>query len=98
MHGRFPLFNSPHLRHPRSPIKHPGEIVQLFLSTDRVNANPAVVFVPHPAAQTNPVRVVPHEPTESDALHASRYKPLTRLGRDLAQFFCSPIPAPLISA
>ena len=79
LHGSFLLFNSANLSHAGTHVQKRGQLLQLILSTDRINLYPAIVFIANPAADTDPARILLDEPAEPDALHASRHKPLARL-------------------
>lgn len=79
LHVSFLLINSAYLGKTRPLVEKRSQAMQLVGCTDRVNLYAAVVFITHPAIQTQPVRVVLDERAKPDTLHSPRYQPSARL-------------------
>lgn len=75
LHGGFLLFNSTDFCEAGAAIEQRSQPLQLVCGADRVDLHPAVVFIAHPAAQAEIVRMLLDEPAESDTLYTSRNKP-----------------------
>jgi hypothetical protein len=71
LHGSFLLFNPANLGHARAPVQKRRQFPQLIGSADRVNLDPAIVFIANPAAHPNIVRILRDEPAEPDTLHST---------------------------
>lgn len=85
LHGGFAFFNPAHIGHARSPMEQSGEFIQSIRRADGIDLDAAVILIAHPAAQTEALGVLPHEPAEPNPLHAPRNKPLARFDRRVFQ-------------
>lgn len=88
----FLFFNAADFCHARTLVEEAGKFIQLVRHPDGVDLNAAVILVADPTPQTDTVRVLLYEPTESDPLHSAGDEPAARLGRSPAQFCGSATP------
>lgn len=79
LHGRFLLINPANFGHPWTHPQIAGKFVQLLEVSHRVDLDAAIVFIAHPPAKTQSLRLVFHKPAESDSLNAPRNEPAAGL-------------------
>jgi hypothetical protein len=75
LHSGFPRFNSADLSHTGSAIEEPDQLIKLFGIADCIDLHPPVILIPHPAAKSDPARVLLDKPAESHTLHPAGNKP-----------------------
>ena len=98
LHYSFLFFNAADISHTRTLVEESRKFIQLIRRPDGIDVNTTVIFVAHPAAQTDTICVLLHEPTESDPLHTAGDEPAARLDRGSAQFLGSATPTDSSSA
>lgn len=75
LHGSFLLFNSAHLGEAGALVEESSQVPQLIGCADGVNLDASVVFIAHPAAQAECMRVLFDEPAEPDTLYSAGDEP-----------------------
>jgi len=75
LHGRFPLFNSAHLRHSWPQVQVSGQLIQHFAMSHRVDMNRAVGFVPNPSGQAQVAGFADNKIAEANAVYTAGDNP-----------------------